>query len=316
MSLRIATFNVQNLDDRVNDPRLARLADTIVRTLQGPQLLALQEVGAVDGPPQDDPAPPCRALDRLLERIAQDGGPRYVALQVSPRSGHDGGQTGIDIRPVILFDPSALAFQARGTAGPDDANHIVTMNQRPCLHLNPGRIDPMNPAFEGDPRKYWRPSRKALAAEFSHQGRRLLFVACHLTSMRAVNRRFAEHGRRQRHAQARVIAEFVAAYRRIEADAWTFVLGDFNDTPGTKTLDLLRADTLVNPITQLPKRTRYTRRHGGRPQALDHILMPTQLAAGATLTIPHINTDVDPAHQGSDHDPVLLTLTQCHTSDA
>ncbi len=309
MSLRIATFNLQNLDDRVNDPRLARLAHTIVRTLKSPQLLALQEVGAVDGTRQGDPAPPCRALDRLLERIVQHSGPRYVALQISPRSGHDGGQAGTDIRPVMLFDPTAFAFHARGPAGPDDANRIVNENRRPFLSLNPGRIDPQHPAFEGDPQNHWRPSRKALAAEFSHQGRQLLFVSCHLTSMRAVNRRFAEHGRRQRHAQARVIADFVAAYRRIEVDAWTFVLGDFNDTPGTKTLDLLRADTLVNPITQLPKRTRYTQRHGGRPQALDHILVPPQLAARATLSIPHINTDVDPAHRSSDHDPVLLTLT-------
>ena len=309
MSLRIATFNLQNLDDRVSDARLARLSNIMVGTLEGPQILALQEVGAEAGTRHSHSAPPCRALDRLCLRVAQDGGPQYVALQVSPRVGHDGGQAGTDIRPVILFDPAAIEFQARGLAGPDDANHIVNENQRPRLSLNPGRIEPIDPAFEGDPQKHWRPSRKALAAEFSHQGRQLLFVVCHLTSMRAVNRRLAEHGRRQRHAQARIIADFVAKYRRINADAWTIVLGDFNDTPGTKTLDLMRAGELVNPITQLPKRTRYTRRHGGRPQALDHILIPPQLADQATLTIPHVNTDADPAHRSSDHDPVLLTLT-------
>jgi len=229
-------------------------------------------------------------------------------LQVPPLAGHDGGQAGTDIRPVILYDSTMLGFQPRGNAGPEALTQAVSGPRGAVLSLNPGRVHPTHPVFQGDPGRAWRPSRKALAAQFTHRGRSLLFVVCHLTSMRGETRRGVEFARRQRHAQARVIADFVKTVRAADPDAWAFVLGDFNDTPGTKTLELLRMDWLVNPITALPKRTRYTRRHAGRPQALDHILIPPDLADQARIDIPHVNSDTDPAMRASDHDPVLLTL--------
>lgn len=113
----------------------------------------------------------------------------------SPLADRDGGMAGANIRVGLLFDPARVRFSDRGNAGPEASNGIRFSSDGPSLTLNPGRIAPAHPAFAGDSRCHWAPSRKALAAEFEIAGRRLFVIACHFKSMRALNRREEDYAK-------------------------------------------------------------------------------------------------------------------------
>ena len=321
----IATFNLRNFSANATADRLARLGALITEQLAGPDLLAVQEVTgdplvASDAPNRphapDAPATPNRpitaqtAYHALIETIAQAGGPRYSSCEVPPRADCDGGMAGANIRVGLLFNPATVSLPERGQGGPDDPVGIRLRHGKPELTLNPGRIAPTHPAFTGDPHCHWLPSRKALAVECRWHSRTLFLILCHFKSMRAPTQRVAEYAKKQRHAQAMVVHQFAANLLACDPNAAVVILGDLNDLPGSKTLKLLKGGILHNVLDDLPRGHAYTRRHGGLPQALDHILLSSSLRSGVTVHIPHVNSDAPP--QGpepvSDHDPVLVTL--------
>ena len=172
------------------------------------------------------------------------------------------------------------------------------------------RIAPTHPAFAGDDHCHWAPCRKALAAEFEIQGRRLFVIVCHFKSMRSTTRREEDYAKKQRHAQAEIVHHFAADLLACDPQAAIVLLGDLNDVPGSKTLKLLKGEAFHSLLEDLPRGQAYTRRHGGQPQALDHILVSPVLRRGATARIPHSNSDAAPGEPepASDHDPVAATL--------
>jgi len=235
---------------------------------------------------------------------------------------------GANIRVGLLFDPArvrfpgrgdGVRFPGRGDAGPEDNTGIHFSSDGPRLTLNPGRIAPTHPAFTGDRQRHWAPSRKALVAEFEVEGRSLFVIVCHLKSMRSTTRRAEDYAKKQRHAQAEVVYQFAADLLACDPQAAIVLLGDLNDVPGSKTLKLLtgsktlkllKGEWFHNLLEDQPRGQCYTRRHGGQPQALDHILISPALRRGATARIPHVNSDASPrqAEPASDHDPVLALL--------
>lgn len=218
---------------------------------------------------------------------------------------------GANIRIGLLFDPSRVAFPDRGRAGPEDRVGVSFIDRQPRLTLNPGRIEPGHPAFAGDHRHHWAPSRKALAAEFVIDKQRLFIIACHFKSMRSSMRREEDYAKQQRHAQAKIVHDFAADLLACDPQAAIVLLGDMNDVPGSKTLKLLKGEQFFNLLEDLPRGQCYTRRHGKQPQALDHILVSPALRRGATARIVHINSDATPdqPEPASDHDPVVATLS-------
>ena len=87
------------------------------------------------------------------------------------------------------------------------------------------------------------------------------------------------------------------------------LLGDLNDVPGSRTLKLLKGQLFHNLLDDLPHGQCYTHRHGGKPQALDHILISPALRRGAIAHIPHHYSDAAPSQEpASDHDPVVAEL--------
>jgi endonuclease/exonuclease/phosphatase family metal-dependent hydrolase len=81
-----------------------------------------------------------------------------------------------------------------------------------------------------------------------------------------------------------------------------------NDVRGSRTLKILKGELLSNLLEEVPKAQCYTRRHGYRPQALDHILVSPALRRNAWVSIPHVNSDHGEGERASDHDPVLAVL--------
>ncbi|HHW75817.1 MAG TPA: hypothetical protein GX399_02095 [Xanthomonadaceae bacterium] len=308
--LTIATFNLCNLGADAPPTRLARLGAIVARDLEGPAILAVQEIMAESPGLMGGRVPADPVYRLLIAAIVAAGGPAYDFREIPPLARQDGGMAGANIRVGLLFDPTRVAFPDRGNAGPEDSTGIRFSDRRPSLTLNPGRIAPAHPAFAGDGRHHWAPSRKALAAEFEVEGQRLFVIVCHFKSMRSITRREEDYAKQQRHAQAELVHRFAADLLACDPGAAIVLLGDLNDLPGSKTLKLLKGPWFHNLLEDQPRGQGYTRRHGGQPQALDHILISPALRRGATARIPHVNSDANPGDPGpaSDHDPVLAWL--------
>jgi predicted extracellular nuclease len=305
--LTFATFNLCNLGADAPPERLAKLGTIIACELQGPDILAVQEIKApaLAGQPV---VPADAAYGALIAAVDKAGGPYYEFREIPPLANQDGGHPEFNIRTGLLFNPRRVEFIDQGNAGPEDATGIRRLEGGFSLTLSPGRIEPTHPAFQGDARRHWLPSRKVLVGEFCFQGERLWVIACHLKSMRATTRRGEDYAKKQRHAQAQVIHGFITNLLACHPQARLVVLGDMNDVRGSKTLKLLKGDSLSNLLEEVPRSQCYTRYHGNQPQALDHILVSQALRHGVHVHIPHINSDSPEPERASDHDPVLATL--------
>ena len=312
----IATFNLCNFGADASAARLAQLGAIITRELGGPDILAVQEVKGENPARTNGEVPADPAYQALIAAVVQAGGPRYAVREIAPLADQDGGMAGAHIRVGLLFNPATVLFPDRGDAGPEDSVGIRLDHGQPRLTLNPGRIAPTHPAFAGDAHCHWAPCRKALAAEFEIQSQRLFVIVCHFKSMRSLTRREGDYAKKQRHAQAEIVHHFAADLLACDPQAAIVLLGDLNDVPGSKTLKLLKGELFHNLLEDLPRGQAYTRRHGGQPQALDHILISPVLRRGATARIPHLNSDAAPGEPepASDHDPVLATLPALLTS--
>ena len=141
-------------------------------------------------------------------------------------------------------------------------------------------------------------------------------VANHFTSQLQ-----GESGARKRLQQATYLAGVVDARRAAQPAETLVVAGDFNEDPSGPAYHALaeRGDgtrRLANVADQLPAADRYSYGTGARRMLLDQILLAPDAAAGAHVTIPHINTGApasaadDPTRpEGvSDHDPVIADI--------
>lgn len=307
MSLTIATFNLCNLGADASTERLDRLATIIKDDLAGPDILALQEVKAY-AQSHTEVVPADAAYQRLSEAVMVVGGPHYAFREVPPWPHKEGGHPNFNIRTGLMFNSDRVRFIDVGLRGTWADTHICLIKGRPSLSLSPGNITPQHPAFSGDEQHHWLPNRKVLVGEFYVGNTQLIAIACHLKSMRAATRREQAYAKKQRHAQAKVVHQFVSDWLAYEPQARIVVLGDMNDSCGSKTLKLLKGNHLENLLEELPKSLRYTRRQCGKPQALDHILLSSALRKNARVQIPHVNSDTKEVERVSDHDPVLAIL--------
>jgi predicted extracellular nuclease len=307
--LTIATFNVENLFSRSGNDKLARLASQIVDSLHSPDILALQEIQDNNGDREDAVVDADWSFSALVRSIAEAGGPEYQFLDIDPQRGADGGAANgsANIRVGFLYRTDrGLSFPA--VAGGDAVTPVEIINEGDGAHLsfNPGRVDPMNLAFEN--------SRKPLAAEFMFRGDKLFVIANHFISKMGDDPLYGNNqpprqlSEAQRHSQALAVYDFAGAILKAEPDANVVVLGDLNDPPFSRTLALLEGGLLHNVLDRLPPEDQYTTNFEGNSQALDHILISGSLEASITdVDIVHLNSGL--ADQASDHDPVLIRIS-------
>jgi predicted extracellular nuclease len=305
--LTIATFNVENLFPKSS--KLAHLATQIVDNLRSPDILALQEIQDNNGEREDAVVDADRTFEALKSSIASAGGPDYEFFDIDPRRGEDGGAANgsANIRVGFLYRTDrGLSFPA--IAGGDAVTPVNMISKTDGAHLsfNPGRIDPMNKSFEN--------SRKPLAAEFMFRGHKILVIANHFISkigddpLTGSNQPPRPISEAQRHSQALVVHDFVSDILNTEPDANVIVLGDLNDLPFSRTLELLEGDLLYNVLERLPLEDLYTINFLGNSEAFDHILISESLEAALVDTdIVHVNSGL--ADQASDHDPVLIRIS-------
>ncbi len=311
--LRIATFNLKNLFDTLDDlltedsvlsddeyrRRLRKSALAIQETLAGPDLIALQEV-------END-----KVLSDLIARPELTT--TYATLWVD---GPD--QRGID--NALLYRPervSLVRYESRQGCtdlvdglGPDGYGDPANpVNAVTCDSNGDGVVDG-NRLF----------SRPPLVAHFqligNSQPGEIWLIANHWKS-KSEDTRTVAYTLPRRVEQARYVAEMVAGIQTLDPQANIIVLGDLNDTLASVPLAELAGAGLVNLWDKLPSAQHYTYIYQGYSQPLDHILVLgpwlTHLLDGV-LWAARINADyparyanlINTPSGSSDHDPLLV----------
>ncbi|MCM3702164.1 5'-nucleotidase C-terminal domain-containing protein [Paenibacillus macerans] len=325
--LRVATYNIENFYPGVGSAKINKLAESMVRNLKSPDIITLVEVQDNNGEKNDGTTAADQSYQSLINAIRAAGGPAYSYTDIEPVNNNDGGAPGANIRVGFLYNPERVQLSdsilgKKGTST-DAVAYDAAKDQ---LNYNPGRIDPMNSAFEA--------SRKPLAAQFEFRGEKVIVIANHFNSKSGDQGPFGNtqppllSSEAQRHQIAAVVNGFVKDVLKGNPEANIIAMGDLNDFQFTPTGTILKGNELDNLIETLPLEEQYTYTYDGNSQVLDHILVSKNLTRSAKVDVVHLNADFAPSKgRVSDHDPVVaqidlqggvpggLPLTILHTND-
>ncbi len=309
--LTIAAYNVLNLsvaDDRdaTAVDQFDKLAEQIALNLQGPDIVALQEIQDDSGVADDGTTTGDATLQELVDAIAAAGGPQYAFFDVAPEDGTQGGVPGGNIRNAYLYNPERVELAGFEALTPD------VLEAR-------GVSDP--DAFEG--------SRTPLLAGFLFNDRVVSVVNVHNSSRFGSTpvfggpQPFEQAAEEAREAQALALNEFLDSLA-VDPRFTSVVLGDFNTFEFTNDLSEILPGVgdeqiLTNLVNDIPiGEDRYTFIFDGNSQVLDHIFVTENLLPGAEVDIVHVNNDFardddndqfDETLVASDHEPILARLT-------
>jgi predicted extracellular nuclease len=299
--LAVATFNVENLDPS-DGPAIARLAAIVVDNLRSPDLIGIEEMQDNNGAVNDGTTKADLSWGAFISAIQAAGGPTYQYRQIDPENNADGGQPGGNIRVGFLFRTDrGLQFIDRGQGDATTPTGVTRQDGGAHLTLSPGRVDPLNPA--------WEATRKPLAGEFVWNDKTLIAIVNHFSSKGGDDPLF---GRFQppirssevaRHQQAASVNAFVDRILAAERKANVVVLGDINDFQFSETTAILtEGGVLTSLVNTLPEPERYSYVFEGNSQVLDQILFSNNVLRGLdAYDVVHVNSEF--ADQASDHDP-------------
>ena len=327
MRVRIATFNVENLD-RAEDERDPTLAQR--RAVMVPQLVRLQAdvlcLQEVHGQEPDDGERRLLALDALLDGTGYEGYHRALT--------HTTGGEAYDQRNLVVLSrfPIEQTEQYRNDLVPPPEYRQVTRRprqdeaqpvrwQRPVLHtrlrlpfgeplhvvnvhLKSRRPTPIAGQRLGD--APWAPWRSAAGwAE-----------GFFLSSMKRVGQAFE-------------VRRLVDDIFDDDEDALLVVAGDFNAAPGEVPVQTIAGGDmgelrnpelapriLVPTVRSIPESARYTLIYQGQRELLDHLLVSRPLLAGyrdveihnETLSDESLAFATDRLFPESDHAPVVASF--------
>ncbi|MNO22443.1 Trifunctional nucleotide phosphoesterase protein YfkN precursor [compost metagenome] len=302
--LTVASFNVENFSEKSGAKKIGNIAKAIVTNLKTPDIIGLLEIQDNDGGDNTGTVDATGSYKVLIDAIKEQGGPTYAFTDIAPVNNMDGGTPGGNIRAGFIYNTERVQL-ADGAKG--DATTAVAYTKDGGLSLNPGRIDPTNPAFDD--------SRKPLAAEFIFNNQKVMVIANHFNSKTGDSALYGGiqppvlPSETQRAEIATVVNGFVSDVLAKNPDANIVVLGDLNDFQFSNTLKLLKGSALTNLIDTLPLGERYSYVYQGNSQTLDHMLVNNRLATRSTLDIVHINADFQEEDgRVSDHDPLLTQI--------
>ena len=305
--LRVVSYNVLNLSAQ-QPQRMAQLADQIVNKLGSPDIIGLQEIMDNDGSEGQEAVSADQTYQGIVDAIVDLGGPQYGFVDIDPVPGGEGGIPLGNIRVGFLyrFDTGLRLYEVpAGDAR--TATNILNEGGIPTPSLNPGRVDPNNPAFFS--------SRRPLMLTFDYLGERLFLINNHFNSKGGDRSLFGEFqppvldSEIQRAGQAQAVHDFVAEILSIDPNARVIVMGDLNDFQFSNPINILEGDILQNLINTLPVPERYTYIYDGNSQVLDHILISDELAENLiAIDVLHLNSEFASNSRFSDHDPVVATF--------
>jgi predicted extracellular nuclease len=312
----IATFNLLNLFDTVNEPgkeddvtspedyelKLDKLAEAIHDDLLEPTIIGVQEVENLT------------VLEDLAARPEIQA--KYEAVLVD---GPDG--RGIDVGLLYRVDQIQLVdYEARQGCttlvdglGPDGNLDVLDpFNEVTCDSDGDGMLDG-NRLFSRPPllvhlefgRTY--PRRGWMAQDD-------LYVIVNHFKSKSQDTEDVQYTLPRRVEQASFVAGLSQEIRASDWGAKVIVLGDLNDFLDSETLAVLKDGGLRDLLYETHKSNRYTYIYQGESEVLDHILInPSFRWSFRSVSPVHINADYPVAYEdipdlsrgSSDHDPVL-----------
>ncbi|KAL5337457.1 Endonuclease/exonuclease/phosphatase [Aspergillus crustosus] len=312
-SFAIGSYNVENLTPTADN--IEKIADHIANYLNGPALVALQEIQDDTGATDDGVVSANLTLSTLTELIAAAGGPEYSFTEIVPINNADGGEPGGNIRVAYLYDSSLVRLRAENPGSSTDANEITKKGE---LKYNPGLIDPGNEA--------WEASRKPLAAAWETlDGQNHFFtVNVHLSSkgggssLQGDARPPVNGAVEQRIAQAEVVANFISTLLTKFPSAKILATGDFNEFAFATPLKHFVSESglrEIDDVVGVPATERYTYIYDSNHQQLDHMFISRALGYHARVEHVHVNTWEGYDGRASDHDPSVAVLDVCAVRD-
>ncbi|SDN39010.1 endonuclease/exonuclease/phosphatase family protein [Ensifer sp. YR511] len=298
--LTIASYNVENLDAKVEEPakvpstddvdddvgakKFAAVADHIVKLLGAPDVVALQEVQDDDGGELSDEVGAEKTLRTLTDAISAAGGPAYQAVSLNPVDDAEGGQPGGNIRLAYLVNPQRAVV---------DANLAKRIG---------------DPSFER--------TRLPLALPLKFHGTEVMIINVHFSSKSGSDPLYGtiqppkDSTGLIRIGQARAVREFI---RSLPADGRrsVVIVGDFNTFWYEEPLLLLTGGMpdLRNMALDNEPLDRVSYTFQGNSQSLDHALVLLGEGQSAEMRTLHVNSVLPEEKQISDHDPKLLSIT-------
>ncbi|MEO1653684.1 MAG: endonuclease/exonuclease/phosphatase family protein, partial [Bacteroidota bacterium] len=316
--LRIASYNVLNLDAKVEDinqvnnqearnvdddlgnGRFQKIARQIVNNLKVPDIIALQEIQDNDGGEVSNVTAADLTLQTLVDIIKENQGPEYAFVD-NPFvvAGAVGGQPGGNIRTAFLYNPQRVEL-VEGSIRSIAAENQST-NER-------------NPFFR---------ARLPLVADFTFQSQKVTLINNHFSSkggsapilgteqpFETLQEDAAVNGSLdERRDQAIAVKRYVEDILAENAQANIVVMGDFNEFEFVSPLRDILGACLANLTDRLPQSERYTFSFQGNAQALDHMLISPALEDKSSYSPVSLNSEFTHTKAtASDHDPVLLGL--------
>ncbi|PSR70540.1 hypothetical protein PHLCEN_2v13579 [Hermanssonia centrifuga] len=336
--LTIGDYNVDNMGPESS--HLPSVAAHIGDYLLTPDIMFLQEIQDNSGETDDGTVSADVTLSTLTAAIANISAVTYNYTEVISENDQDGGVPGGNIRPAYLYREEKVSLvKGSPVGGPLNATkpvfgHDGKLTLRHQISFNPGRIDPINVA--------WNVSRKPLVAAWeTTDGHRFFTINVHdasksddSSSIQGDPRPPINSDVDQRTSQVEVIAVSDFPFRILQnnmslGDAQTFVksilkldplasiiiAGDFNEFIQTRSVFaafnglVFEADELagIDPVE------RYTYVFDQSMEQLDHIfLSPVVSLRGVEVEHVHVNSwapDYD--SRTSDHDPSVARVRIC-----
>ncbi|ESQ77694.1 Calx-beta domain-containing protein [Asticcacaulis sp. AC402] len=335
-SLRVSTFNVENLAGNDAQSRFDAIAAAINDNLLSPDIICIEEVQDNNGATNDGTVDASTTWTRLVEALNLATGKTYQWVDELPSNGAEGGQPGGNIRVGFLYDTGRVQLGNLAADATITERRAYTDRIGDGVRTSGDLIAYTDADVAGEINSAdWTTTRKSLMAEFTFNGNTVYVTANHFPS-KGGSDNFWELDQNNSNgnptnsdwAQRNEVAEdvwsvldYIADHN---ADARLIEGGDFNDfyfyrpmevATGSVDADgVARAGSetrLVNlTVSELAPGERYTYAFDGRSQAIDHILSDEELAAVADYDIVHLNTGyngrtgaTNPAI--SDHDPTL-----------
>ena len=312
----VATFNLENLFDTVDEPgkddpvlsdeeyqrKLTKLAAAI-NAMGGPVILAVEE--AENSTVLEDLAAVVNATGELTILPALEPG-KVIALDDPIAS------TVISYQVTLVDGPDVRGIDVGLLTRSDRVTVVSAEARQTCTDLDDGfgpGVDPNFPCPEGENPLFSRPP---LVVRLTVDGFPLTVIVNHFKS-KGGDTPAMEYTLPRRIEQAQWVASLVDEVLADDPQADVIVLGDLNDFLDSEPVDVLSGGRLRNVLFDVEKPSRYTYIYTGESEVLDHVLVSADLEMEFQGVMPfHINADFpvpevedDTLRRSSDHDAVL-----------
>ncbi|WP_309645827.1 Calx-beta domain-containing protein [Phenylobacterium sp.] len=342
-SLRIATFNVENLDpgdDATADEGLLGgvgkfndIGRAIAGNLGSPDIICIEEMQDNNGAGAGDTNADI-GWQRLAQAVSTATGMTYQWVDELPANNAEGGEPNGNIRVGFLYNTERVQLGDLAANATIAERRQFTDRIGDNLRDAGDRIAISDNQVAGIDTADWTTTRKSLLGEFVFNGQTVYVSANHLPSKGGSGNFY--QGDQNIDAGAPANSDW-AQRNAIGDDLWSVMNhitdvapgakivagGDFNEfyfyrpmevltgyvnVDGTARADGTRFTNLT--VSELSEAERYTYAFDGRNQAIDHVVVDQALADVASYDIVHLNTGfssragaVNPAL--SDHEPAV-----------